>query len=165
MEDIFSKVQVIYAHVPIPASYRPPMGKFNSSGKSDLRLTGKLDTSLQCVIEIILNSNGVRSRPLRALIDTGAFFNIISKDSIDDAYESIKGQSVKYKFGGNEIYESELHYCEVEAPFLNPHTNFQFVKSQETIAGFDALLGVMFLSSCVFKYNHPEQGQFTLEPI
>ena len=124
----------------------------------------KLDENLQCILQVTLSiSDGRRSKPLKALIDTGSYYNHVSAGYIDPDLQPIGKAS--FQTLGGKVEENDKYECFIEMPELKIGGKFEFLRNIYLFHGIDVLLGTHFLYSFNFKYNCPSHGEFSIEPF
>jgi hypothetical protein len=125
-----------------------------------------IDNNGQCILHIQLHRDGKKSSLLRALIDTGSFYNLANPGTAGIELVDT-GEESKILFIGGKHVENRIYACEIYIPSLKIGGKFTFCafphETYET--GFDAILGTSFLNNFMFQYNYPEHSKFSIEPV
>jgi hypothetical protein len=129
-------------------------------------LIGKIDENGACVIKVCLVNNGVKTEPLRALIDTGSYYNLAQVFSIPEDFKEVVGKA-QMVFLGGAATSGKIYECEAELPELGLGCKFYFTTFPHTeyASHYDVILGTSFLSRMSFAYNNPGIGDFSLNLI
>lgn len=125
-----------------------------------------IDNNGQCILHIQLHRDGKKSRLLRAMIDTGSYYNLTNPEKAGIEIVDT-GEESKILFIGGKTVESRIFACEIHIPSLKIAGNFTFCDFPHEVyeTGFDVILGTSFLNSFKFQYNYPDHAKFSIEPL
>lgn len=143
----------------LPPNYIAPE-ILDLSGMSSFSINGDLDVFGRPITYIGIRSvNGTDTYKVRALLDTGSPYNVISSklvdkiglDKISDAQSiSVMGLNSKGEYSAIIMFSNDISFeCKLRT----------FNVEWDSV---DVLIGTAFLSHCKFLYNEPV-GKFSLK--
>ncbi len=128
-------------------------------------LLGDLNADNQCVLNVsLLADDGRKSRPLKAIIDTGSAYSFVSPSAVDPSLAP-SGKTFKFKPIGGLPQSSDVYNCRMVIHSLNTAVDFEFLVNKDLFNDIDIIIGSIVLANFVFKYNYPIEGSFYLAPL